>query len=81
MACGEGNEGAVRVGIELDEDEVPDLDALRASLVHKGSLGVAGGGQVDVEFGAGAARAGLAHHPEIIFPVAGDDMDGGIESL
>ena len=34
VAGRKGNEGAVRVGIELDEDEIPDLDALRTSLVH-----------------------------------------------
>ena len=36
--------------------------------------------EIDVEFRAGTARAGFAHHPEIIFLVAVDDVDGGIES-
>ena len=81
MAGGKGNKGAVGIRIELDEDEIPDLDALGASLVHKGTLGITVRGQVDVELRAGTAGAGLAHHPEIILPVAGDDMDRGIESL
>ena len=34
-----------------------------------------------MEFGAGAAGACLTHHPEVIFPVAGNDVDGGIEPL
>ena len=38
------------------------------------------GREVNVHFGARAARAGVAHHPEIIFLVAGDDVDLGIES-
>ena len=72
---GQRGERAVRVGIELDEDQVPDLDALRAALVHQRALGVAGWGQVDVDFRARTARAGVAHHPEIVFLVAVADVD------
>ena len=32
---GQRREGAVRVGVELDEDEVPDLDALGGALVDE----------------------------------------------
>ena len=81
MAGGEGDEGTVGIRVKLDEDKVPDLDALGAPLVDEGALRVPVRGQVDVEFGAGAAGASLAHHPEIVLPVAGDDMDRGIESL
>ena len=37
------------------------------------------GREIDVQFGAGTARAGVAHHPEIVLLVAVDDVDGGIE--
>ena len=81
MAGREWHEGSVGIGIELDENKVPDLDALGAALVDQCSLGVTIRGQVDVEFRAGAAGACLAHHPEVVLPVSGDDMDRGIESL
>jgi hypothetical protein len=32
-----------------------------------------------MEFGAGTAGAGFAHHPEIVLLVAVDDVDGGVE--
>ncbi len=50
------------------------------AFVHERAAGVAGGREVDVDFGARAARAGVAHHPEIVLLVAVDDVDGGIES-
>ena len=81
MAGREGNEAPVRIGVELDEDQVPNLDALGASLVDEPALGVAVLREVDMEFGAGAAGSRLTHHPEIILPVAWDDMDRWIESL
>ncbi len=80
MARGEGGERAVGVRVELDEDEVPNLDALGGAFVDEGAAGVAGGGEVDMEFRAGAAGAGFAHHPEVVFFVSVDDVNGGIES-
>ena len=38
MLRGQGGEGAVGVGVELDEDEVPNLDALGGALVDELSL-------------------------------------------
>ena len=80
MAGGEGRERAVGVGVELDEDEVPNLDALGGAFVDERATGVAGGGQVDMEFRAGAAGTGLPHHPEVVLLIAVDDVNGGIES-
>jgi hypothetical protein len=51
------------------------------SLLTSLRRGVAFGGEVDVEFGAGAAGAGVAHHPEVVLHVAVDDVDGGIAAL
>ena len=48
--------------------------------VDQRAAGVARGREVDVQFGARAARAGVAHHPEVVLLVAVDDVDGGIES-
>ena len=81
MAGGEGNEAAVGIGVELDENKVPDLDALGAAFVDKRTLGVACRGQVDVQLGAGTTGARLTHHPKVVLTVAGDYMDRGIESL
>ena len=80
MARGERAERAVGIRVELDEDEVPDFDAVGGAFVDERATGVAGGGQVDMEFGARAAGAGFAHHPEVVLLVAVDDVDGGIES-
>ena len=74
-------EGAVGFGVVLDEDEVPDFNAEIAVGVDELALGVALGGHVDVELGAGAAGAGVAHHPEVVFDVAVDDVDGGVEAF
>ena len=80
VAGRERAEGAVRVGVELDEDQVPDLHAAGVAAVDERALRVAFGGQVDVEFGARTAGAGLAHHPEIIFLIAVHDVDLGVEA-
>jgi hypothetical protein len=73
-------ESAIRVRVELDEDEVPNLDALGGAFVDERAPRVAGGREVHVEFGARAAGAGVAHHPEVVFLVAVDDVDGGVEA-
>ena len=73
-------EGAVGVRVELNEDEVPNFDALGAALVDQRTSGVAGGSKIDVQFGAGTARARVAHHPEVVLLVAVDDVDFWIES-
>ncbi len=78
---GEVAEGAIGFGIVLDEDEVPDLDAEVGVGIDEAALGVAVGSHVDVELGAGAAGTGVAHHPEVVFDVAVDDVDGGVESF
>ena len=80
MAGGERDEGAVGVGVELNEDEVPDFHAGGVAFVDEGAGGVARGGEVNVQFRARAAGAGLAHHPEVVLFVAVDDVNGGVES-
>ena len=42
-------------------------------------LSVASLGQIDVDLRARAARAGVAHHPEIVLLVAVDDVDRRVE--
>ena len=67
----QGVHGAGRVAVELHEDEVPDLDDVVALAVdqlappRRQRVGTA----VEVDLGAGAAGAGLAHRPEVV-PVA-----------
>ena len=88
MLRGQRDEAAVGVGVVLNEDVVPDLDAARVAAVHElgaGALAVfvkirGSGGEVDVDLGAGAAGAGVAHHPEVVLLVAVDDVDVGIEA-
>lgn len=81
MAGGEVAEGAVAFGIVLDEDEVPDFDALVGTLVDEGALRGSFGREVHMQFGAGAAGAGFAHHPEVVLHIAVDDVDVGVQSF
>ena len=76
---GERHERAVRVGVVLDENQIPNLYALSAVGVDEAALRVALRGEVDVQLATRAARAGVAHHPEIILLVAIDDVHGGVE--
>ena len=69
----------IGIRIKLDEDQIPNLDAARVAGVHEFSARVAVRGKIDMEFRAGAARAGFAHHPEIVCFVAIDDVDLWIE--
>lgn len=78
---GEVAEGAVGFGIVLNEDEVPDFDTEIGIHVDEATAGVTLGGHVDMEFGAGAAGAGLAHHPEVVFDVAVNDVDLRVEAF
>ncbi len=88
MTRGERGERAVGVGVVLDEDVVPDLDAAGVRAVDKRGAGfllidarlARAGAQIDVDFGARTAGAGVAHHPEIVLLVAIDDVNGGIEA-
>ena len=88
MLRGQRSEGAVGVGVVLDEDVVPDLDAagvaavdeLRAFTLALLAQLDGAGREVDVDLGAGAAGAGVGHHPEVVLLVAVDDVDVGIEA-
>ena len=80
VLSGEGGEISVAVRVELDEDEVPDLDAKMGVGVDELAFASAVGGEVEVELAAGSAGARFAHHPKIVLLVSHDDVDGGIES-
>ncbi len=72
---GQRRELAGRVAVVLDEDEVPDLhdarvfavDVLAAGLVRRA---------VDVDLGARAAGAGVAHLPEVVLAEVVDALVG-----
>ena len=72
---GQRRKRAVGIRVELDENEVPDLDALGTAFVHQRALGVALLRKINVQFAARAARAGFAHHPEIVFAIARNDVN------
>jgi hypothetical protein len=62
---------AVLVAVELHEDVVPDLDVAVAVLVGRAGRAAGNLRAVVVEdLGAGAAGAGVAHHPEVVGSVA-----------
>ena len=64
------------VPIELHEHQVPDLD-IASAVTGKSAMGVAylAGlrAEVIVDFGAGTARSGLSHLPEIVLLVEPDN--------
>ena len=76
---GQRSKAAVRIGVELDEDQIPNLDALGAALVDELAAGVALRREIDVQLAARTARTRVAHHPEVVFFVAVDDVHGGVE--
>ena len=88
VLCGQRREGAIGIGVVLDENVVPDFDASGVGSIDQagaGSLVIQAGfawswAQIDVDFGARTARPGIAHHPEIVFFVAVDDVDFGIQA-
>ena len=77
---GQRRERAVRVRVELNENEIPDFDAARVALVHQIAFGVAFWREINVQFRARTARAGSAHHPEIVLLAAVDDVDFRVEA-
>ena len=80
--CLAGNGEKVPSGLALNWMKTRfHISMQRASpLLTKRAFGVASGGQVNVDFAAWAAGAGFAHHPEIVFFVAVDDVDFGVEA-
>ena len=64
--------------VVLDEHEVPDLHHARVVLVHELLAGRDGAfvvvAEVDVDLGARAAGAGLAHHPEVVLRRLAEDV-------
>ncbi len=62
------SQALVRVAVELDEDQVPDFDDLVSAGVDELRAGLVGRSVV-MDLGAGAARAGVAHLPEVVFLV------------
>ena len=80
MARGQWDESAVGIGIELNEDQVPDFNALGGTFVDQRPTGVALRGEVDMKLRARTARTGLAHHPEVVFLVPGNNVDLGVEA-
>ena len=71
-------ERAVGFAVILHEYEVPYLDDERMVSVDECSSGrcpaLGLGAQVDMDFGAGATRAGIAHFPEVVVFVSFQDM-------
>ena len=72
---GQPDELPLRVPVELHEDEVPDFDKAVAVLVRTAGRPAGDRRAVVVEdFGARAARAGVAHRPEIVRGRDADDL-------
>ena len=71
---------AVCLAVILHEHQVPDLNHLRVVLVDQLTTGHLGlllvTAQVDVDFAARAAWAGVTHLPEVVVAVAIDDVVG-----
>ena len=72
-------ETAVGIGVELNEHQIPNLDAARVVLIHERAASVAIRRKIDMQLRARAARAGIAHHPEVVGLAAVHDVNLRIE--
>jgi hypothetical protein len=63
----------VRLELVLHEDEVPELEEALGVVARAVRVGAEVGAAVEVELGAGAARAGGARLPEVVVAVEEDD--------
>ena len=79
MARGQRGERTVWIGVELDEDQIPDLDALCGAFVDERAARVALRREIDMQLGARPARSRVAHHPEVVLLVARNDVHCGVE--
>jgi hypothetical protein len=77
---GQGRKSTIGIGIELDENEIPNLDAARIAGVDQRTIGIALGRKVDVELGAWSAGTGVAHHPKIVCLVSVNDVNERIQA-
>ena len=81
MLGGQFAECAIGFGVVLNEDEVPNFDAEVGVVVDELALRVAVRSEVNMQLRAGAAGAGLAHHPEVVLHVTIYDVYRRIDSL
>src|SRR5439155_7549994 len=79
VTLGERSERGIRVRIELDENEIPNLDAARVLFVYECAARVTIGREIDMYFGARPAWAGVAHHPEIVDLAAVQNVNSRIK--
>src|SRR5206468_1129607 len=75
----QSRESSIRVRIELNENQVPNLEAPRIILVHESSARVAIRRKIDMQLGTRSAWTGVAHHPKIIGFAKADDVNLRIE--
>src|SRR5579871_4293833 len=74
MPGGERLEGPVWQRVELDEYQIPNLNAQRASRIHQLRSAVTVRSQINADLAIWAAWTRISHHPKIIFAIARDDM-------
>ena len=79
MTLWQESQGVVRIRVELNENQIPNLDATRVFLVHQLTACVAVRCEIDMHFRARPARTGVAHHPEIVCFSTVENVDGRIE--
>ena len=72
---GERPELAARLAVELHEHQIPHLEHVGVVHVHQ-ARGVAAADAVVVDLRARPARPGVAHLPEVVLRVAGEDALG-----
>ena len=77
--CGKGVNEPSGFALNWMKTKVPNLDATRIIFVHERATRVAVWRQIDVHFRARSARAGVAHHPEIVGFSAAENVNFWIE--
>ena len=74
-------ERAISLGVVLNKNEVPNLNAKVGIHVDKLAICIAVWRQVNMQFRAWTTRASFAHHPEVIFDVTVNNLSLRIEAF
>ena len=80
---GQFAETTIGLSVVLDKDEVPDFDAEIGVVVDEIAprFRITFGREIDMQFRARTAGAGLTHHPEVVLDVAIDDLHSGVTAF
>src|SRR4029077_8058636 len=68
MSLRQRRERAIRIRVELDENEIPNFDTARISFIYQRAARITVRRKIDMNLRARSTGPGIAHHPKIIGP-------------